>query len=196
MDRINKSAATFDAEKLDWVNRNHLKLLPPQDLARLAIPYLSRVGWIPDRPSPELMAWLAEVMQAILKYLDRLDQSVDHCRVIFEFQPDQGLLREEVAQVLATEGAWEVIASLADVLERRRNLDSAAYKEAVGTVKAATGRKGRQLFHPIRAALTLQTAGMALDQLVAILETGRRLQLPTPLTGVHERLQAVLAMRP
>lgn len=69
-----------------------------------------------------------------------------------------------------------------------------AYKEIVGLVKKATGRKGRELFHPIRAALTGLGSGPELDRLIPIYEEGSRLSLPRRVMSCRERLEAVLKL--
>lgn len=42
--KINKSGAIFNREKLDWLNREHLKRSDPAELRRLALPYFIDAG--------------------------------------------------------------------------------------------------------------------------------------------------------
>jgi glutamyl/glutaminyl-tRNA synthetase len=58
----------------------------------------------------------------------------------------------------------------------------------VNEVKAATGVKGKELFHPIRIALTGSTHGPEFDKLVPLMEEGARLKLLKPVLSVRERL--------
>jgi hypothetical protein len=67
------------------------------------------------------------------------------------------------------------------------------YRAAAAQVKAATGQKGRHLFHPIRAALTGRASGPELDRLIPLYEEGSRLDLPRKVMSCRERLQAVLS---
>ncbi len=62
----------------------------------------------------------------------------------------------------------------------------------MGLVKKATGQKGRQLFHPIRAALTGLGSGPELDRLIPIYEEGSRLSLPRRVMSCRDRLAALL----
>ena len=50
-----------------------------------------------------------------------------------------------------------------------------------------TGQKGKNLFHPIRVALTGRTSGPEMDKLVPIFEQGARLSLPNPVKNCAER---------
>lgn len=195
--KVHKSPATFDPEKLNWVNRNHLKMRPPREVAELMAPFLRQHGWLGElnEDSPE-MEWLAELWEAIAKYVDRLDEAPEHCRVVFDFHPQRGLQRDEVSEALQEEGAWQVIEALNRQLEGQGDLDVESYKAAVEAVKSSTGAKGKALFHPLRVALTLRTSGLALDQLVALLEKGKHLKLGHPVVGVRQRVRALLEARP
>ncbi len=47
-------------------------------------------------------------------------------------------------------------------------------------VKAETGARGKDLFHPVRIALTGSHSGPEFDKLIPIIEEGSRLDLPGP----------------
>jgi hypothetical protein len=59
-------------------------------------------------------------------------------------------------------------------------------------VKANTRQKGRNLFHPIRAALTGHGSGPEMEKLIPLYESGSRLNLPRKVMSCRERLHAVL----
>jgi hypothetical protein len=59
-------------------------------------------------------------------------------------------------------------------------------------VKAASGLKGKGLFHPIRAALTGDLHGPELDRLVPAIVLGARL-LPGVVPGLGERVRRARA---
>ena len=54
------------------------------------------------------------------------------------------------------------------------------FKLLVNEVKAETGAKGKELFHPIRIVITGSHSGPEFDRLIPILEEGSRLKLPKP----------------
>jgi hypothetical protein len=62
----------------------------------------------------------------------------------------------------------------------------------VGQVKAETRQKGRNLFHPIRAALTGHASGPDMEKLISLYEQGCRLDLPRKVFSCRERLQRIL----
>ena len=192
LSRVNRSPATFDVDKLNWVNRSHLKMLDRTGLIEGVLPYLQEQGWILTEPTPVIRDWIGDISQTLLKYLDKFEDVVAHAKLIFDFNPEENLAREEVKQALAEDGAKEVIRELNNRLEQAEILDVEGYRELIAQVKQATGQKGKQLFHPVRVALTARTVGPELDQLVLILERGQGLDLPVKILGVRERVQSVV----
>jgi glutamyl-tRNA synthetase/nondiscriminating glutamyl-tRNA synthetase len=60
-------------------------------------------------------------------------------------------------------------------------------------VKAETGVKGKDLFHPVRILLTGAHSGPEFDKLIPLLEDGSRLDLPSHVASVRERVEAFIA---
>jgi nondiscriminating glutamyl-tRNA synthetase len=63
------------------------------------------------------------------------------------------------------------------------------FKKIVNEVKAETGAKGKELFHPIRVAVTGSHSGPEFDKLVPILEQGSHFALPKHVLSVRERVE-------
>ena len=71
-----------------------------------------------------------------------------------------------------------------------RKLTPECFKQLVNEVKAETGAKGKELFHPIRLVVTGSHSGPEFDKLIPILEEGSRLNLPRHVLSVRERVKA------
>jgi glutamyl/glutaminyl-tRNA synthetase len=56
-------------------------------------------------------------------------------------------------------------------------------------VQKETGNKGKELFHPIRIALTSAVSGPELEKLIPIFEAGSKLPLARHVKSVAERLR-------
>ena len=69
------------------------------------------------------------------------------------------------------------------------------FKAIMNEVKAQTGAKGKDLFHPVRIALTGSHSGPEFDKLIPILEEGSQLALPQHVLSTRERLTAFKAAR-
>jgi glutamyl-tRNA synthetase len=192
LENVSRSPATFDAQKLRWINRGHLKSKSADVMAVLARDYLVRDQLIPQNPSPEVMDWVASMIQVILNYLDTLGDLSRASEHVFQFTPEQSLDDREVVEIIEEEGAVEVIRVFAQqILESGGPVDFETYRESVMETMKRTGLKGKKLFRPIRIAVTARASGPELEQLIPVLEVGSRLELPARVVGVKERVQLV-----
>jgi glutamyl-tRNA synthetase/nondiscriminating glutamyl-tRNA synthetase len=69
--------------------------------------------------------------------------------------------------------------------ERFRDLAKAAQRE--------TGKKGKELFHPLRVAVAGANSGPELEKLTPIFEEGAKLQLTRPVKSTGKRLREFAA---
>jgi glutamyl/glutaminyl-tRNA synthetase len=60
------------------------------------------------------------------------------------------------------------------------------FKAWMNEIKAATGVKGKELFHPVRIALTGSHSGPEFDKLLPLIEDGAALGLAP---GVRQRIE-------
>jgi glutamyl-tRNA synthetase/nondiscriminating glutamyl-tRNA synthetase len=180
LDAVGHSAAVFDQEKLAWANRHYLRTADPGRLAELCVPYFARAGYL-TRDTDAARAYFATLLPMATGSVDRLEQTPDRVRVVFAFDPEAALRHPLISEELSDPAARGVIAALAAELASAPRLDRETFREAAGRVKAATGQKGKQLFHPIRLALTGETDGPELDLLVPAIDRGAELG---PASGV------------
>ena len=192
--RVSKSPAIFDVVKLDWMNRSYIGKVPVESLAKMAEPYFVKTGLIPVDAGPEILSWLALVVDAVKTHADHLDQfpRAAEIEVIYGFQADSQQVDAEARKILEQPEALVVAREFARLVEPLETITIEAYKDIVGQVKAATHQKGRNLFHPIRAALTGRGSGPELERLIPIYERGSRLSLPRKVMSCRDRLRAVL----
>ena len=95
--------------------------------------------------------------------------------------------------MLSEAKAADVIRALAEEIAKPGCEIPRDWKEIVAAVKTQTGQKGKQLFHPIRVALTGSDSGPELDKLLPIFENGSRLALPKLVLNCSQRVTAFAA---
>lgn len=189
LDHIIKSAAVFDPEKLNWLNRHYLKQLPLARAAELAVPFLSAAGLVSEPLNEASIGWTELVIESVISKIDRLSQLPDAVRLIFEYDARKAaeLLRAEEQSNGA--GAREVLKRVTSKILEEQHLTYARFREILKEVQKETGRKGKELFHPVRLALTAADSGPELEKLVPILERGAELDLQPPIRSVADRLR-------
>jgi len=208
LERVTPSAAVFDIEKLYWLNRHYIKTWPVGKLTGLSAWFLSQAGYIEltdgkwlsaqsipaVQLDPEIESWLSRVTELLAPSVDRLDQLPERASLIFNYDADAALAAPDNAEVLAWPNTDAVIARfmvkiLEDDAAKAGKLTPECFKLWVNEVKAETGAKGKELFHPIRIIITGSHSGPEFDKLIPILEAGSRLNLPKHVFGVRERVE-------
>ena len=165
LERVSPSPAAFDEDKLDWVNAHHLREEPLANVAALAMRFAETRGLIePDFDRFEVMVDLAR------EGLARLSDLPDAISFFFDGDLD---MEEEAREWLSRDEAKQLLASLVRRLgESEGEMDAVAFKTALKAVGKDAGVKGKDLFMPVRSALTGRTHGPALGEVAAVL--GRR----------------------
>jgi glutamyl-tRNA synthetase/nondiscriminating glutamyl-tRNA synthetase len=189
LDHITKSPAVFDNDKLNWLNRHYMKECPPRRLAELAAPYLQQVGQIGAEPGPEILTWLERVLDAVLKNISLLSQVPEAARIVFEFDATRSLASPEFQELLANPAALEVLKTFIPKVLAESALTYERFREITKAVQKETGKKGKDLYHPIRMAVTGAESGPELEKLIRIYEEGSKLPLAQHVKSVAERLR-------
>ncbi len=190
LERVTASPAVFDFDKLNWLNRHYLKLASPERLVELAWPYFAAAGLLPVERSAEASTWFAKQLALFVPSVDRLDQLPGKTGFVFGFDPASAKADAENASLLAAESSRKVLAAL--VARVRGHVGAVApeqFKAWMNEVKAETGVKGKELFHPVRIALTGSHSGPEFDKLIPIIEEGSGLPLPAHIPSVRERVE-------
>ena len=192
LERVTPSPAVFDMEKLYWLNRHYIKSSSQERINRLARPYFDRLFAQPA--SAEVEPWVEKITQLLVPSVDRLDQLPEKAALIFHYDAKAALASPDNAEVLGLQHTGAVLARfvfkvLEDECAKENRLTPEQFKKIVNEVKAETGAKGKELFHPIRIVITGSHSGPEFDKLIPILEEGSRLPLPKHVLSVRERVE-------
>lgn len=169
LDRVAKSPAVFDLEKLNWLNGHYVRQAPLERLTDMAIPYLEKAGYLSAPLSPEQYRWVKMVVASVQKHLSYMEEITDQAKIYFadevriEGQEAQEIMAgEQVPAVLRCLKKKAGVAVSAEIKENEA-------KELLKEVGRDLGLKGKQIFMPVRVALTGSTQGPDLNQIMAIL---------------------------
>jgi nondiscriminating glutamyl-tRNA synthetase len=165
-ERLSKSPAVFDTEKLKWMNNHYMKQADPERIAELAIPHLQKAGRIPETLDDAAKRWVTEL---VALYQEQMSCAADIVELSELFFVDEPRFEEEAEAVLQEEHVPAVLGQFRKELDQLADFSPEALKQALKQVQKATGYKGKQLFMPVRAAITGQTHGRDLVQTLFLL---------------------------
>lgn len=191
LEKVSRSSAIFDYDKLHWINRQQIKELPIRDKARFAYPHLHEAGLLPDTLSEAQWEWLARAVEAVIEKVDRFADLPPQFLTFFDFSPAR--IDEEVKAILESACFDKVVRSFADKVPRVETFDYDTFGAMAKEIKVETGCKGKDLYLPLRVALTSQTSGLELDKFIPLVETGSQLGFPKPVKNCVQRVSEFLA---
>lgn len=190
LEKVSRSSAIFDYDKLAWINRQHIKALPPRRRAEHAFPHLRDAGMLPEEISLAHWTWLEHAVEAFTDKIDRFSQLPSYLSSLFEFSLSS--MADDAKEILKERCSKEVIRSFSEKMARVGSFDYEVFGRMAKEIMEDTGCKGKDLYQPLRVALTAQTSGLELDKFIPIVEEGAKLMLPTPIKSCAQRASETL----
>jgi len=154
LERVGASPATFDYQKLDWMNGVYVRALPPGRFAERLAAYLQERGidWDVD-----LVRRAAPLVQ---EKIETLGKFPDFARFLFEaVGPVDGFDETGKRMLEKTAGALAAV----------EPFEAEPIEQALRTTADELGLKPRQAFQPIRVAVTGSTVSPGLFESLELL---------------------------
>ncbi|WP_214749803.1 glutamate--tRNA ligase [Exiguobacterium sp.] len=176
--RLSKSPAVFDQQKLSWINSVYMKKATLDEVVALSLPFLQEAGRLPEAVSVEEADWATSL---IALYKEQMTHGAEIVALTDLFFKDEIEYDEEANAVLSGETVPTVLAEFKQQLEGIEDFTPEAIKAATKATQKATGQKGKNLFMPIRVATTGQTHGPELPNAISLIGKERVLKRLTTL---------------
>jgi glutamyl-tRNA synthetase len=164
--RVTPSSATFDPKKLEWMNGEHIRRMPLNELVAAVLPFArDRYGERLDVPVFERAVALAQERATTLVQIAE--------QAAFLFVPDDALAIDENSwkKVVTTERANEVLDAVIAFVGTCEWSDAIDVRPAI----AELGLKPGKVMHVLYTAIEGTSAGLPLFDSIALLERDRTL---------------------
>ncbi|GAA0853667.1 glutamate--tRNA ligase [Paenibacillus glucanolyticus] len=168
--RLSKSPAVFDTNKLAHMNNTYIKNADPDRIADLAIPHLQKASRLPFELNSEQEEWARALVALYQEQMNAASDIVDLSEVFFRTHLE---LDAEGIEVMGGEQVPAVLSAFLAKIEQSDEFNAPKIAALIKEVQKETGFKGKQLFMPIRVALTGQTHGRDLNQTIWLLGKDR-----------------------
>jgi glutamyl-tRNA synthetase len=152
LERVSKSPAVFDEQKLRWMNGHYLRQLPPEELRR-------RLEELLGRPVPEAAVAIAQEKMQTLADFWRL------AAFLVEPQPTDDKAWEKVM----TDGAPERLRRAREAIAGAEPFEPDTLEASLRAVVEELGVKPRDVYQPVRLAISGTTVSPGIFESVAAL---------------------------
>ena len=183
MERVAKSPAVFDVDKLNYISAHYIKKASPEVVTELTLPHLRQAGYIGDEISIEKKAWLVAVVSVLQEHISHGAEIVDHIDIFFN--DDIKFETEEAAEIMRDVDVPKVMDSFREKFQALEVVDAPAVKAVLKSITKELKLGGKKVYMPLRVALTGKMHGPDLDKIIALVGRERILtRLTTTLTKI------------
>ncbi len=174
LERISRTAAVFNREKLDWMNGAYLRELSQEELFEKVMPFLES-GLPPEvkRPVPE--EYVSRIVPLIQERINTLAEAATYADFFFldELEYNASLL---IGKKMTSEATLRALQAAEEKLSSLDNFDHDALEGVLRPLAEGLGLKAGQLFGPLRVATTGRTAAPPLFETMTVLGKERCLK--------------------
>lgn len=167
IERISKTAAVFNHEKLLWMNGTYIRRLEEDDLLRRLVPVFER-GLPPSVPRPISPPYVRRIIPLIRERINTLAEAPSYAEFFFvdPLEYDPALL---IGKKAVREGVLRALGASQEKLAAMGDFTPAALEGALRTLAEEMGMKAGDLFNPLRVACTGRTAAPPLFETMTVL---------------------------
>ncbi len=161
LSRVSRSSSNYDPDKLDWLNGEHLRLLPDEEFVRRAAAYLHTLKL--PYPEPDVL----KLLPIFKDNIKRFEELPERLKVL----EDPADYENPAAWIAPAEAKGVFEQSLGVLREGGAGLEEADlhYDAFIEKLKGRVKSKGKNLFMPLRVALTGCEHGPELKRLFSLL---------------------------
>mgnify|MGYP003394076988 CR=1 FL=1 len=161
--KINKAAAAFSMDKLEWINSQYIKKADNEKLVDLVIPFLKEKGYIQDGYERNK---LLEIVKLYKGRLSTLTDLLEWADFVFVDKLNYDLKAREEHLSVNKKREFELLKSK---LSSINSFDVSETEKAFRELVSELNIQSSELVHPIRVALTGRAVGPGLFETMAVL---------------------------
>jgi glutamyl-tRNA synthetase len=161
LDRVNKSRAIFDLNKLNWLNKEHLGRKPTEELVKRLKPELTqkKIDYKSDQ-------YLYKVVDLVKSRLGFLQEFVPYSHYFFQ---DPEHFEEKGIKKRWKNDSAKLILEFCREISKLETFDAKSIEEALRRISDRQDVGAGKIIHPVRLAVTGVTVGPGLFELLQIL---------------------------
>lgn len=176
---ISKSAPVFNRKKLEWLNSHYIRKKEEERLSELLLPYLEKAGLPIRQIDPNHLTKISGVLKENLVFLSQIEE---YLGIFFD---EKFFFEDGAKTVLLDSGNRETLHIILNVLKASSEITPDNCPALLSQLEEKTGRRGKDLYAPLRAGVTGKMKGPELVKTLPLLGRERiihRLKMALELT--------------
>ncbi len=173
IERVSKTAAIFNHEKLEWMNGIYIRKLTPDEFIMRAIPFLEK--WLAETVKRPLdMAYIRRVLPLVQDRARTLKETADLTAYFFMEKYEYNA-SDLVSKGMDVEKTQQALTVSKERLAKQIPFDAVSLEPMLRALAEELGLKTGQLFGSLRTAITGRTATPPLFQMMDVMGKDRTL---------------------
>jgi len=172
LDRVARTAAVYDTQKLTWFNAQYMRALPAAQLAARVRPLLEERDWVPESHGYD-PDWLAAAVTAFAERARTLNELADALAYFFVADDQVDYDEKGYKKHLTRPGAADLLRAAVEAVEAVGPFNAEALEGQFRRLAERLEIKTSPLFHACRVAISGRTVGPGLFDIMVLLGRGR-----------------------
>ncbi|RLD13482.1 glutamate--tRNA ligase [candidate division KSB1 bacterium] len=161
LERVNKAGAVFDVHKLEWMNGHYIRSISEEEYLNMGMEWLRKLNLDTDDAEKNKL-----ILQAVRPGLNKFADLPQKTAVFFK---DALEYDEQAKEWLTKPESKEILKVMIEELSKSNELTVESFSALMKTVQKRTGQKGKNLWMPVRAAITGETHGPDLGIVLTVI---------------------------
>jgi len=160
---ISKSAPIFNRKKLEWLNSYYIRQKEEERLSELLLPYFEKAGLQIDQVDRNYLTKTSGLLKENLVVLSQIEE---YLGIFFD---EKFFFEDGAKTVLLDSGKRETLRIILKVLKDSPEITPNNCPSLLSELEEKTGRRGKDLYAPLRAGVTGKTKGPELVKTLPLL---------------------------
>ncbi|MEJ2542808.1 MAG: glutamate--tRNA ligase [Calditrichaceae bacterium] len=160
LERVTKAGAVFDLNKLNWMNGQYVRQMSEDEYLEMGRNWLTKLNLESGDQEKDKL-----ILLSVRNHLNRFDELADTVSIFFKEELDY---TDDALEWIKKEKSITIFEKMQEHLKKFSDLTLDNFKELMKNVQKETGIKGKDLWMPVRAAITGQVAGPELPAVITV----------------------------
>lgn len=165
-EKVVKSGGVFDIDKLNWVNAHYIRSYDLDKICELAIPFVVEKGLMTEEEIRNNYEWYKKLVEIVRDGASKLDEIPEQIAFMFgEVKVEEESAKEQIE----LEHVPQLLDAFLEELEIVEEVDEEFAGSVMKKIQKKTGIKGKNLFMPVRVAISGTVHGPDLKSIIYLL---------------------------